>query len=172
MRIGSRSRPSWRRPAFHYPLPRIPRVALLRSGLDYGRSVRYFDESAPDFIQRLAQFRPESLAGSFDQLMRIARANILRALDIRALVVLAAAGSTPLSTAERDELWRRFGAPVFEQQLNSDGELIATECEAHDGLHIVQTSAALAGVALDDSPCACGKTTSRIRRDRSDAAAA
>jgi hypothetical protein len=157
---------------FTYPLPRTPRVALLRNGLDHGRSVRYFDESAPDFIERVSQFRPESFAGSLDQLMRIARPNILRALDIRAIVVLAPAGSTPLSAAERDELWRRFGAPVFEQQLTSDGELVATECEAHDGLHVMDPRAALAGAALDDSPCACGKTTPRIRRDHSDSDAA
>lgn len=157
---------------FHYPLPRTPRVALLRSGLDHGRSVRHFDDSAPDFMERLAQFRPESFAGSFDQLMRIARANLLHCLDIRAVVVLAAAGSTPLGAAERDELWRRFGAPVFEQQLDSDGKLVATECEAHDGLHLLDMRAAVAGAALDDSPCACGKTTARIKRDHSDSGAA
>jgi hypothetical protein len=159
---------------FTYPLPRTPRVALLHNGLNHGRSVRYFDDGAPDFIERLAQFRPESFAGSFDQLMRIARADILCTLDIRAIVVFAPAGSTLLSAAERDELWRRFGAPVFEQQLNSDGELVATECEAHDGLHIMDARAAVAGAALDHSPCPCGKTTARIRRDHSgsDAAAA
>lgn len=32
--------------------------------------------------------------------------------------------------------WRVFEAPVFEQLLGLAGELMAWECEAHDGLHI------------------------------------
>ncbi len=171
MRIGSRLRLSKRRPMFHYPLPRTPRVALLHRGLDYGRSVQYFDDSSPDFAKRLTQFRPESFAGSFDQLMRVARANLVRSFDLRAIVVLTAAGATPLSFTERDELWRRFGAPVFEQQLDSGGKLIATECEAHDGLHLLDPSAAPALAPLDHSQCACGATTPRMKNNRDSAAA-
>ena len=41
-----------------------------------------------------------------------------------------------LSEADREQFWRVFQVPVFEQRLGFDGRVIAHECEAHQGLHI------------------------------------
>jgi hypothetical protein len=61
----------------------------------------------------------------------------------RALIVLTGLREGGLTDSERDRLWDRFGVPVFEQYLGLDGELIARECEAHEGLHIVERNAVL-----------------------------
>jgi hypothetical protein len=165
---------------FVYPVPVTPRVALLRGNLGHGRPVRYFDDRSHDYLERLAAFRPESFAGSLEQLRRIGRdlkQDILRAFDIRAIVVFAPVGANALTQTERDELWGMFQAPAFEQRLGDDGELIAAECEAHEGLHITQSlnADAPAGAILDLTPCGCGQTSPRIRFGASstpDAAAA
>jgi len=43
-----------------------------------------------------------------------------------------------LSPIERDGLWLRYGLPMFEHMIGLDGELLAWECEAHSGLHVVE----------------------------------
>jgi hypothetical protein len=44
-----------------------------------------------------------------------------------------------LDEQRRDGLWRRFAVPVFEQLLDNDGRVFASECEAHAGLHVDDT---------------------------------
>jgi hypothetical protein len=160
-----------------YPVPVTPRVALLRANLGHGRPVRYFDDHSHNYLERIAAFRPESFAGSLEQLRRIGRDlkdDILRTLDIRAIVVFAPLEANALTEIERDELWGLFQAPVFEQRLNPNGELVAAECEAHEGLHITESfnADAPAGAILDLTPCGCGQTSPRIRFDASTSGAA
>ena len=40
-----------------------------------------------------------------------------------------------LTNEERDNVWDRWGVPVYEYRLDSEGSVIAQECDAHDGLH-------------------------------------
>ena len=42
------------------------------------------------------------------------------------------------------------------------GHLLAAECEAHNGLHLEVPELDANHYALDQTPCACGKTTPRI----------
>jgi len=64
---------------------------------------------------------------------------------------------------DRDLLWAAFGVPVFEQYLNSMNELLASECEAHAGLHVVSGCGSF---AIDKTPCGCGNTASRLLSPR------
>ena len=41
-----------------------------------------------------------------------------------------------LGEAERERLWRRFAVPIFEQLVDEQGRVFATECEAHEGVHV------------------------------------
>jgi hypothetical protein len=71
-----------------------------------------------------------------------------------------------LTELERDLFWRVFQVPVFEQLLAPDGRLIATECDAHDGLHLLDPDAPLTGwrALVDVTPCACGSRQPRLVR--------
>lgn len=53
-----------------------------------------------------------------------------------AIVVLNTAEQGLLFPGERDMIWRCFGLPIFEQWLGLDGELLAWECGAHQGIHL------------------------------------
>jgi hypothetical protein len=46
-----------------------------------------------------------------------------------------------LTQADRDLFWRAFRVPVFEQFRGLHGELLAEECEAHEGLHVIGEAA-------------------------------
>jgi phenylacetate-CoA ligase len=41
-----------------------------------------------------------------------------------------------LSESDRDLLWDAFGVPVYEQFLGLGNELLAQDCDVHEGLHI------------------------------------
>jgi hypothetical protein len=82
---------------------------------------------------------PEILAGRFASLVSLAGSVRVE----RALIVLTGVREGVLEAPDRDRLWSAFGVPVFEQHLGLDGQVVAHECEAHDGLHIVQNNAVL-----------------------------
>lgn len=167
MRILVRRRKSDSRCTFVYPLPRTPRVALFDSRIQPDRRVRLFDSDASKDLRRLAAFQPQAFAGSLEQLRTTVDAigaTVLQSFDIRLVVVFTTAGSPLLSRAQRDELWSTFRAPAFEQYVSTRGELIASECEAHAGLHVrtLLDPQLLTNGVLDAGPCGCGQSAPRI----------
>jgi hypothetical protein len=58
--------------------------------------------------------------------------------SFRALFVRTGLDEGLLTPLDRDALWQRYGLPMFEHLIGMDGELLAFECETHDGLHIVE----------------------------------
>jgi hypothetical protein len=89
------------------------------------------------FATRLNGERPEVLAGSFSALIALAGTVQVE----RALIVITGVREGVLTSDNRDSLWSGFGVPLFEQHLGLDGQLIAHECEAHEGLHLVEQNA-------------------------------
>jgi hypothetical protein len=81
-----------------------------------------------------------------------------------------------LDDEDRDAIWRRFGVPVFEQVLDDEGRIFASECEAHIGLHIdpgVHHSISNGELLLNGRPtgihvrelsgvCGCGRSGARV----------
>lgn len=144
------------------------------------------------WLDPIRKFAPVSLAGSLRQLLYLAsmRSSYTNRLDCitHSLVVIFQAEQPWMSDRDRDELWDAFGLPVYEQIYCSSG-LLATECEAHDGLHTARgaewttchdgelwfreppawweergESYAPTGLfgRVNIAPCACGRKTSRI----------
>jgi len=107
-----------------------------------------------------AAFAPSSIAGTFEQMCDLEQVSIPSLSH--ALVILERAGQPRLSEDDRDRLWRAFRLPVFEQVIGESGELLAWECEAHDGLHVESRHLPLEHETVDTSPCACGRTTPRL----------
>lgn len=66
-----------------------------------------------------------------------------------------------LTNADRDLVWSRWGVPVFEQRVDATGRVNARECEAHDGLHVLEGESWV-GELLLSSRCACGLEGKRI----------
>jgi len=67
-----------------------------------------------------------------------------------------------LTDADRDWLWSAFRVPVFEQIIGESGELLATECEAHNGMHVQSPNLRSDPGDLDLTPCACGRDSPRL----------
>ena len=80
-----------------------------------------------------------------------------------AVVVLTGPRFGALTDHDRDLIWRRWGVPVYEYLTDSTGELIARECDAHEGLHVCGNGAC-DGLVIDRD-CGCGVTGPMIVRE-------
>jgi hypothetical protein len=78
------------------------------------------------------------------------------------VVVLSSDLEALVTDADRDYMWKRFGLPVFEYLLDGNGEILARECEAHDGLHLDRTFESFGRLRITEEPCACGQPGARL----------
>ena len=144
--------------AFTYPSAGEPRVALLIPCFRETRRARYFADVESEEARR---FDPEVLAGTAEQLRGLAsrpKPPVVR----NAVVVFTRQGEPGLAEYDRDLFWDIFGVPAFEQYLTRWSRLIATECDAHEGLHVCGPFARRTDWNLDRSPCACGDPRPRL----------
>ncbi len=124
------------------PLGNTGRTAVLTSGFVEEPSLRAFPKHTVD---ELEEFEPDSLAGPASRLRALAEAIVgarLRLPSVKAAVVaFTGLKYGCLRQDDRDLFWKAFQVPVFEQFRGFGGELLAWECEAHDGLHIATDNA-------------------------------
>jgi len=146
---------------FVYPISPAPRTAVLvawfRAARLPGGPVRVFPDG---WNPEAAAFAPAAAAGTFEQIRALTQIPIPSLTH--ALIVLARPGARRLTENDRECLWRDFRLPVFEQIIGPSGDLLAAECEAHDGLHVESSDLPLERETVDTSPCPCGRTTPRI----------
>jgi len=141
--------------AFQHPLDPIPRTAILARGFRESRSIRAFPGG---WSEEAARFAPAAIAAPARELHR------LRASGIKpshAVIALTYDGGRGLMAEDRELFWQAFGVPVFEQYLSARNALLAAECEAHAGLHVVS---GCQGFKLEHTPCACGNPAPRLLR--------
>jgi hypothetical protein len=140
---------------FVHPMDPMPRTAILAPGFQETKLSRVFPAGWDETAER---FQPTSIAGPPSQLRRIAREGVR---PQHSVVALSFDGQEGLTAADREFFWKTFGVPVFEQLLSAGNELIAMECDAHDGLHLVGEFKDLkAGI----SACPCGNPAPRMAR--------
>ena len=142
---------------FIHPIEPAPRTAILAPGFRETRLVRIFPQG---WNERARRFDPCSIAGPLDQLRRLALAASCWPLE-QAVVVFTYASAPGISPQDREKLWKSFGVPVFEQYLSPRNRLLATECDAHSGLHVVS---GCEGIPLEHDVCACGNPAPRLTR--------
>ena len=152
-----------RKSVFRHPMDPAPRTAVLsacfrRPRLRSNHLVRVFPEG---WSEEVSAFAPAAIAASRQQLLGLAAIGRPPVLT-HAVIALAGPGDPMLSSAERARLWTAFRVPVFEQIIGKDGELLAAECEAHDGLHIETPGLPWTGYRLELAPCGCGRKTPRL----------
>jgi hypothetical protein len=83
-----------------------------------------------------------------------------------AMIVLTGIFQSQPGVLERDRFWRLFQVPLFEQLVSADGRILAMECDAHAGLHLLCPDALLPGycASLETTPCGCGNPQPRLSR--------
>ena len=140
-------------PKFRNPLPHPARVAVLTQRCS-GRNLRIFQSTESLAI---GAYRPEILAAPLSMLRELSESVSVS----KALVVFTDRCSSPLTQATRDWLWQRFAVPCFEQLLDASGQVIAEECQVHDGLHVLRMDATSG--TLTTAECDCGRTEPRLK---------
>jgi hypothetical protein len=166
---------------FVYPVPPAPRTAVLvpwfaephwlsKSWLaDQARLAQLpqkFAMASPirvfpsGWCSEAAEYEPAAVAATFPQLQTLLSLGIDSMTH--AVIVLGRPAQPRLTEEDRHRLWRAFAVPIFEQVIGPNGELLAAECEAHDGLHVENPAMPLQGETVHDGRCLCGKTTPRI----------
>jgi hypothetical protein len=142
---------------FVHPMDPMPRTAILAPGFQETKLTRVFPAGWNEAADR---FQPTSIAGPPDQLRRLARDGVQ---PQHSVVAFSYDGQEGLTTSDRELFWKMFGVPVFEQLLSPANELIAMECDVHDGLHLVGD---FKGLKAGVSTCACGNPAPRLARPR------
>ena len=129
---------------------------MLVDGFRSTGNVRVFEDG---WTKEAAVWGPYSIAGTLVQLSALPPVHSLR----NALIVLVRPNEPSLAEEDRDRLWRAFRVPVFEQRIDGLCNLLAAECEAHDGLHL-ESPAAIPreGEMVETAMCGCGRTTPRL----------
>jgi hypothetical protein len=112
-------------------------------------------------VNRICAPKPEAIAASYEQLLEIGSALTSDQRPAKAVVVFRGPNE-PLSCLQRDRLWDLFQVPLFEQVLDAHATLLATECEAHDGMHILAEWDQLNPSDTVDGPCECGVAARRV----------
>ena len=127
-------------------IPKSP--ALPRT--NRGTPLPHVRQSTTDATALLA-YQPALLVGDLTDLYQATPL-----ADLKAVVVL----STHLMTGtDRNRLWGRFQVPTFEQLIDKRLRVLAEECEAHCGLHVLDTSVSGLRTSIE---CECGRTEPRI----------
>ena len=126
----------------YWPLPPAARTAVLMEGFREHRTVKVFgDEQRSDWMR----FAPEALAGPAPELRRLAELVESRLIGIprpvHSVIAFSLLPQAFLSEEARDLFWRVFKVPVFAQILSPSCEVLAWECEAHQGYHVAGDSA-------------------------------
>lgn len=151
--MGFLYRPKASGATFVHPLISAPKIMILAPGFSETRTVRVFPQG---WCAEAARLGPCAVAAPIEELYRLAQ----RRVELQhAVIVLTYGQHASVSDEDRDFLWNAFGLPVFEQCLGPDNEVLAMECEAHDGLHVV---GAVRGVALEKGVCGCGSSVPRL----------
>jgi len=150
-------------PALHYPLTPVPRVSVLGATLRHTPGVRCFPRWT---CSQVMESRPQALAGSFEELATAAvlcAEGYMRLTDLEyPCLILTPESKPPLTEQQHHDLWVWFRVPVLEQIRSAHGELLAFECEAREGFHLVEgvEPSRLGGSLLP--PCQCGLSAMRM----------
>jgi hypothetical protein len=127
---------------FVSPFPQTSRTAVLANSFAESDTVRNFSAAASTDLR---QFQPELIAAPVSSLLTLARQVDEGTVSIHfpkhGVIALSGIVEGTLDECDRDMLWRIFRVPVYEQYLGWDGKVIARECEAHAGLHVVAENA-------------------------------
>ena len=147
-----------KKPALVYPIPPAPPTAVLVNGFRSAGNTRVFENG---WSEETVAFGPATIAATPAQLHAL-RGKPIPSLR-SAIIALVRPGEPSLSEDDRERLWRAFRVPVFEQRIDECCNLLAAECEAHDGLHIESGQVSpRSGEVLEIAPCGCGRTTPRL----------
>ncbi|MCL6546329.1 MAG: hypothetical protein K6T61_13965 [Bryobacteraceae bacterium] len=113
-------------------------------GFYEGGGTRFFD---PRDYARLRKYAPDALAGPVSALRGLAERTPGRTAwspkPGHSLLVLLEFPQTGITRESRELLWQVFEVPLYAQVLSPGRNVLAWECQAHEGYHIAEENAIL-----------------------------
>ena len=150
-----RSAPAPTTPGFPYPLRACTRIAVFEPVSAVGTST-----VACADVAELGHLGAATIAAPMRIFYELKRAEWRPEFPV---VVLSTCGGGLISPADRDFIWNSLRVPLLEYLLDSDGHIVARECEAHDGLHVEGSfEVGEMGEIVTDT-CGCGRDGARLR---------
>lgn len=153
-RMGQRTLYLWAEPTGGYPVKDrlynrlFNRLVLSAFGLD--------DDHMPAYADAFDSFKPETVVTYVAPIVRLADWLIATGRQVRPPRRILTAAEA-LHRVERERVERAFGCEVFDTYGCREAMLIASECQAHDGLHLTEDHVKVElGAPLDGSPDAPG----------------
>ena len=133
---------SFGRAKLRHTIKHSPRTAIFSNQFRPTIHCRNFPNP---WVPALSRFEPEVVAGPIDTLRAFAE-SIRRGTTwippLRyAVIPFTGILEGPVRSEDRDLFWHAFGVPVYEQFFGFGGDMLASECEAHAGLHISRDAA-------------------------------
>ena len=136
---------------FQSPLAQTPKTAILLGGFVQTSNIKVIAQNWRRGLEHLAA---NALAAPLHVLRELAASIEDGHQEIGRLqhfvVPFTGGRFGELAESDRERFWRVFQVPVFEQRVGFDGRVIAYECEAHDGLHIMPECAAFEETAKSE----------------------
>jgi hypothetical protein len=147
--------------ALCWPLPSTPRIALSSTRVELPLEGRRFRQNE---WKTLPEFAPEALAGPPAWIQMLLDRQRRGVMDLSVslaypVLLLLKPDAAHQAGRLRDQIWDTWGLPVFEQQRDAEGHLLAWECEAHDMFHATEK---YPGATVQQDECACGLTRVRL----------
>jgi hypothetical protein len=115
---------------FRSPLSPAPRTAVIGSGFRAGVEYEVYEDAAKFDLRRMTE---QTVAAPVEVLRELAHTG--RELSYP-VVAFTGAQEGLLTATDRDVFWRAFRVPVYEQFRHVDGQVVAEECDAHEGMHL------------------------------------
>ncbi len=104
----------------------------------YLNSFSMSDEKISKFLEALNKFRPHYIQGYSSSLYLIA-AYINRTKPLRFRPIAIRSAAEMLFDFQRTEIEKAFGAPVYNFYGSREISFLASECPAHEGLHVLNS---------------------------------
>jgi len=109
------------------------------------------EDNLGDYVDNLQRYRPKIIVGYVAPLVILSRWMLEHGRRIDPPVAVIT-GAEALTTPDRDQLNKAFGAPVFNTYGCREFMLLASECEHRDGLHISADHLVLETVDAEGRP--------------------
>ncbi len=163
-RLGEKTAAVWGNPPPAQNWRAFLRNALLEKCI-YLDTLGMTAEDMEDFFQRLEHYQPTLMMGHAYSLYYFARfvEKQSRPLNFQIKGIISTA--MMLYPWQREVIERVFGCKIFERYGCEEVSLIASECEAHRGMHINTDSLVVEFLKDDGQPAAAGEEASVVVTD-------
>lgn len=119
-------------------------------------SAKLEPQDIEEFIRYINNSRPKMIVGYAQSLEQVAKYAITHSLEINSVLAIHS-GAGKLYNFMRENIAQAFRSPIYDHYGGREFSSIATECSAHDGLHIMGHNRIVEIVDQNGKACSIGQ---------------